>query len=398
MERLVVIGNGMVGLKFVEELTARIPGRFAVTVIGAEPEPAYNRVLLSAVLAGDASDEDCRLKPQDWYEEHGIDLRLGNPVAAIDLDDRSVQLGDEVLKFDRLVLATGSQPIRLPKPGLDLPGVEVFRTFGDLARIAEAGSDAHAVVVGGGLLGLEAACGLAKRGVKTTLLHIGDRVMERQVDSAGARLIEAAMARFGVTVLLQADLAKVHGTDRAEAVELSDGRVIPADLVIQSIGVRPDAGLARDAGIATARGILVDDRLETSVPGIYAVGECAEHRGLCLGLVAPGYDQARLLARHLSGDDVAYQGSVSATNLKVSGVPVFSAGNITDDQNRVTLSDPEIGFYRKLVFRDDRLIGALLVGDASDGPWYLELIESARPIGRMRRDLVFGRAFVREAA
>lgn len=394
-ERLVVVGNGMVSLRFLERLCDRAPGRYDVTVIGAEPSPAYNRVLLSALLAGDVDEEGCRLREAVWYDGQRIRLRTGRPATAIDTANRTVTVGEDRIGYDRLVLATGSVPIMLPKPGMDLPGVMAFR---DLAHVdtmrALKGSGRRAVVIGGGLLGLEAAYGLARLGVETTLLHVMDRLMERQLDARAAALVRDAMERKGVRVLLQADTAAIEGEGRVEAVRLMDGAVLPADIVVVAVGVRPRVDLARDSGLAVGRGIQVDDGLATSVPGLFAIGECAEHRGLVYGLVEPGYEQADVLARRLAGEHAAYSGSTVATSLKVSGLPVFSAGEIADDAGGepIVLSCPRAGIYRKLVVRDGRLAGALLVGDIGEGPWYRELIRTGEPVAGFRHDLMFGAA------
>jgi nitrite reductase (NADH) large subunit len=394
-ERLVVVGNGMAGLRFLERLNTHAPDRFDVTAVGAESAPAYNRVLLSSLLAEEIDEAACRFRDRPWYLRQGVRLITGAPATAIDTIEREVVVGDlTTLPFDRLVIATGSSPIRLPKPGMDLPGVVTFRDLADVAAIrtaARAGS--RAVVIGGGLLGLEAAYGLARLGIDTTLLHVMDRLMERQLDHRAARLVKAAMEAKGVRVLLQADTAAIEGEGRVEQVRLAGGRALPADLVVMAVGVRPHTELARAAGLEIGRGILVDDLMATSAPGIYAIGECAEHRGIAYGLVEPAYEQADTLARRLGGDEAAYQGSVLATSLKVSGVPVFSAGIVADDADGdpILLSDPASGTYRKLLIRDGRLVGALLVGDAAEGPWYRELIETGAPVETFRQHLMFGR-------
>jgi nitrite reductase (NADH) large subunit len=282
---------------------------------------------------------------------------------------------------------------------MGLPGVITFRDLSDVAAIRQAAkAGARAVVIGGGLLGLEAAYGLARFGVDTTLLHVMDRLMERQLDTRAASLVKTAMAQRGVRVLLEADTAAIEGEGRVEAVRLADGRLIPADLVVMAVGVRPATDLARETGLAVQRGIVVDDGLETSAPGIYAVGECAEHRGIAYGLVEPAYEQADILARRLARANAIYEGSVLATSLKVSGVPVFSAGDVHDETNIIVFNDPGTGSYRKLVVRDDRLMGALLIGDVAEGPWYLDLIRSGAPVNRFRHQLMFGRSFAERLA
>ena len=388
----------MAGLRFVERVGHHAPGRFDVTVIGAEPSPAYNRVLLSSLLAQEIDEAACRFRDRPWYMGQGVRLITGAPATAIDAAEREVVAGDlTMLPFDRLVLATGSTPIRLQKPGMSLPGVVTFRDLADVAAIrAAARAGARAVVIGGGLLGLEAAYGLARLGVETTLLHVMDRLMERQLDACAAGLVKAAMEAKGVRVELQADTAEVLGETHARAVRLADGRELPADLVVVAVGVRPVTDLAKGAGLAVGRGVLVDDGLTTSAAGIHAIGECAEHRGLAYGLVEPAYEQADILARRLAGEDAAYEGSVLATSLKVSGVPVFSAGLVGDevDAEPLILSDSRGKTYRKLMLRDGRLVGALLIGDVAEGPWYLELIRSGEPVQSFRQLLMFGRALL----
>ncbi|MFL5196463.1 MAG: NAD(P)/FAD-dependent oxidoreductase [Microvirga sp.] len=394
-ERLVVVGNGMASLRLLERLGQHAPGCFDVTVVGAEPAPAYNRVLLSSLLARDVAESDCRLRERPWYLRQGVRLITGAAATAVDLEEREVVVGElTTLPFDRLVLATGSDAIRLPRPGMDLPGVITFRDLADVAAIrAAAPRGARAVVIGGGLLGIEAAYGLARLGVETTLLHVMDRLMERQLDRCAAVLIKAAIEAKGIRVLLEADTAAIDGVDRAEAVRLADGRVLPADLVVVAVGVRPAAELAKRAGLEVQRGIVVDDTLATSAPGVHAVGECAEHRGTAYGLVESAYEQADVLARRLGGEDARYAGSLVAASLKVSGVPVFSVGLVADEAEAepITFSDPATGTYRKLMIRDGRLVGAVLVGDVAEGPWYCDLIRSGEPVSSFRNDLMFGR-------
>ena len=400
-EPLVVVGNGMAAARFVEELARTALGRYAVAVVGAEPRLAYNRVLLSSLLAGEIRPEEIELKPASWWRDRGVTLIYGRPAATIDPARRELGLADgRTLPFARLVLATGSHAIRLPVPGMDLPGVLTFRDAGDADRLLAAARGARAVVVGGGLLGLEAASGLAKAGARVTLVHLMDRLMERQLDARAAALLKRAVEARGIEVLLGAETAEIRGAGRAEAVGLKDGRVLPADLVVFACGVRPNADLARAAGLACRRGVVVDDGLETSAPGIHAIGECAEHRGQVYGLVEPAYEQARVLARRLAGEDARYAGSVVATNLKVSGVHVFSAGDFLGEPGTesVVLSDPGFGTYRKLVLEDGRLVGAVLFGETADALWYLDLIRAGTPVEAFREELVFGRALVERAA
>ncbi len=395
-ERVVVVGNGMASLRFLERLTEGAPGRFDLAVIGAEPVAAYNRVLLSSLLGGEVEEAACTFRGLDWYAGHGIALHTGAPATAIDREARTVTVGARILPYDRLVLATGSVPIRLPKPGMDLPGVVTFRDLADVAAIRRAAvAGARAVVVGGGLLGLEAAVGLARLGVATTLLHVMDRLMERQLDGPAAGLVRAAIEARGVEVLLQADTAAVEGGACVEAVRLADGRAIPTDIVVMSVGVRPNIALAQAAGLDVGRGVRVDDAMRTADARIFALGECAEHRGLAYGLVEPVYEQADVLARVLIEGVGAYAGTALATSLKVSGLPVFSAGEVVEREGDETLvwSDPGLALYRKLVLREGRLAGAVFVGDVTEQAAVHARIRSAAPlVPGEADDLMFGPA------
>ncbi len=346
--------------------------------------------MLSSLLADEVAFADIELKAARWWRDRGVTLRYGVRATAVDPVARTVALADGArLDFSKLVFATGSQPIRLPTPGMELPGVLTFRNIEDVNAITSAkAAGARVVVIGGGLLGLEAAYGLAKAGAQVTVIHLMDRLMERQLDQRAALMLKQAVEAKGITVLLEAETGRIAGADRVEAVELKDGTVIPADAVVVAVGIRPNVDLARDAGLAVNRGILVDDHIETHVSGIHAIGECAEHRGVCYGLVEPAYEQAQVLAQRLSGEGAMYAGSVLATNLKVSGVSVFSAGDFlgaTYGADEIVLSDPGLGVYKKLVIANDRLIGTVLFGDTSDGLWYLNLIRSGSPIDRHAR-------------
>lgn len=401
-EPLIVIGNGMAAAKFCEELANQGLGRYSVAVVGAEPHLAYNRVLLSSLLAGEVTAGDIELRSRDWWRARGVTLIYGRPAVSIDTAQSRVILADgSSLAFSKLVLATGSHPIRLPIPGMELPGVMTFRDMADVdVLLAAAKPGTRAIVIGGGLLGLEAATGVAGAGARTTVIHLMDRLMERQLDPRAGALLKKAVEARGIEVLLGASTAAIKGNGRVEGLRLSDGRLLPADLVIVACGVRPNADLARAAGLDCNRGVIVDDGLATSNAAIHAIGECAEHRGQVYGLVEPAYEHARVLARRLAGKPAAYEGSVTATNLKVSGVHVFSAGDFTGGEGTqdIVLSDPGIGLYRRLILRQDthgtRLIGAVLFGDTTDGLFYLDLIRSGRDIGGQRADLAFGRGFM----
>ena len=395
-EPLVIVGNGMAAARLVEELATRALGRYAVAVIGEEPRLAYNRVLLSALLARAVAPAELELKPASWWRDRGVTLRYGCRAAVIDLPERTVTLADgRGLSFAKLVLATGSRPLELSIPGIDLPGVLTFRDFTDVALMnLTVRSGDRVVVIGGGLLGLEAAYGLAKSGAQVTVVHLMDRLMERQLDARAAAMLKDAVEATGVMVLTEARTVRLAGTSWVEAVELADGRQIEADVVIVAAGVTPNVQLARAAGLEVGRGIVVNDRMETSAAGIYAIGECVEHRGRCYGLVDPVHQQASVLARRLAGDDALYAGSVLATNLKVSGVHVFSAGDFLGGPGteEIVLSDPGLDTYKKLVLANGRLIGTVLYGDTADGPWYLDLMRSGACVEAFRDQLMFGRA------
>ena len=395
-EPLVVVGNGMATARLVDELAKVALGRYAIAVIGDEPRLAYNRVLLSSVLAGETASHDIELRPASWWRDRGVTLKYGCRATEIDVGRHELKIAnEESVSFSRLVLATGSTPLRLNVPGSDLAGVHTFRDSRDVDLLLTlAAQKKRVVVVGGGLLGLEAAYGLAKAGAPVTLIHLMDRLMERQLDAPAADLLKTLVERKGVKVLLNANTARLHGATRVDGVELTDGRRIEADAVIFAAGIRPNVALAKDAGIAVGRGIMVDDHLQTAAPEIFALGECAEHRGICYGLVEPAYEQARVLAQHLAGKTAAYGGSVVATNLKVSGVSVFSAGDFigAEGSETILLSDVRHGTYKKLVISEGRLTGAVLVGDVESALWYLELIRNREPVARIRRDMMFGRA------
>jgi nitrite reductase (NADH) large subunit len=400
-EPLVVVGNGMAAARLVDDLTKTAQGRYAIAVIGDEPRLAYNRVLLSSVLAGETGSHEIELKPAAWWRDRGVTLKYGCLATEIDVGRRELKIAnEESISFSRLVLATGSTPLRLNVPGAGLAGVNTFRDSRDVDLLLTlAAQRKRVVVVGGGLLGLEAAYGLAKAGAAVTLVHLMDRLMERQLDAPAAELLKYLVERKGIKILLNANTARIHGETHVEGVELTDGRRIDADAVIFAAGIRPNIALAKEAGIPVNRGIVVGDHLQTSVPGVFALGECAEHRGICYGLVEPAYEQAQVLSRHLAGRAAAYQGSVVATNLKVSGVSVFSAGDFigADGTETIVLSDFRHGTYKKLVISDGRLSGAVLVGDTGDALWYLELIRGREPIARIRNRMMFGRSLAIKA-
>ena len=401
-EPLIIIGNGMAAARLCEELAQRALGRYAVAVVGAEPRLAYNRVLLSSVLSGDLPAADTVLKPAAWWRDRGVTLRYGAAATAIDTAARTVTVADgKTLAFAKLVLATGSRAIHLPVGGADLAGVLTFRDMADVESITRAARrGTRVVVIGGGLLGIEAASGLAKTGAKVTLVHLMDRLMERQLDARAAAMLKRAVEAKGIDVVLGMETKSFVGQHRVEAVEFKDGGSLAADMVVVAVGIRPNAEIAAAAGLAVKRGIIVDDGLSTSAADVFAIGECAEHRGVCYGLVEPANEQAQVLAARLAGRDTRYCGSVNATNLKVSGIRVFSAGDFlgAPGTESIVLADPGLGTYRKLVVAGGCLVGAVLYGDTTDAAWYLELIRAGSAIEAFREELIFGRALVERRA
>ncbi len=395
-ERLVVVGNGMAGIRAVEEVLARAPGGFDITVFGAEPHFAYNRIMLSPVLAGEKSFDDIVSHGADWYAKAGVDLRRSVPVSGIDADAREVVTGaGERTFYDKLILATGSHPVMLPLPGADLDGVVSFRDAFDVDRmVVAAGRGGRAVVIGGGLLGLEAANGLMARGMKVTVIHLMPGLMERQLDDEAGRMLRHELEGRGIEVVTGAVTEAILGTDRVTGVKLKFGPEIEADLVVMAVGVRPNADLARASGLVVDRGVVVDDEMRTSDRHIFAVGECVQHRGACYGLVAPLYDMAAVLAGTLAGQRAAYVPAATATRLKVTGIDLFSAGDFApaEDREDIVLRDPGRGVYRRLVLRNDRLIGAVLYGDTVDGAFFFDLIQSGTDTAPIRDTLIFGPA------
>ena len=402
--RLVVVGNGMAGIRTVEELLKLMPGMYDITVFGAEPHPNYNRILLSPVLAGEQRFEEIVLNPLAWYAEHGIRLHVGKEVTRIDRIKRKVIAADGTeAPYDRLLLATGSLPIVLPVPGKELQGVIGYRDMHDTQTMIDTATrKRHAVVIGGGLLGLEAANGLKQRGMQVTVVHLADWLLERQLDPLAGQLLQRSLSERGLDFRLGTSTTELVGNADGEvvAVKFSDGSEVPADLVVMAAGIRPNIALAQAAGIHCTRGIVVNDTLQTFDPRVYAVGECASHRGIAYGLVAPLFEQAKICANHLAGFGIGiYRGSVASTKLKVTGIDLFSAGDFMggEGSEEIVLSDPAGGVYKKLVLKDDKLVGACLYGDTNDGAWYFQLLKDASPIGERRERLMFGESALGDA-
>ena len=403
LPRLVVIGNGMAATRALEELLALAPQAFQITVFGAERQGGYNRVLLSPLLSGEKRRDDVITHPPEWYAERGVTLHAGDTVTRIDRARRIVhsQCG-LAAGYDRLLIATGSRPVVPPLPGVDLPGVKTFRDLQDVDALLSATRTGRiAVVIGGGLLGLEAASGLQRQGMQVTVVHRGPVLMNRQLDSHASQLLQSELERRGLRFVLNARTQALQGEGRVTHVQLQDGTQLPADLVVMAVGVRPDTTLAQAAGLHCERGILVDDTLQTFDPAIYAVGECVQHRDSTYGLVAPLLEQARVCAAHLAERGaVRYPGSQPATQLKVSGIQVFSAGDYEGGPGTETLvlRDEQQGVYKRLVLQGNQVRGAVLYGDTRDGPWYSTLINERRDIRPLRDGLLFGEAYCQPPA
>ena len=407
--KLVVIGNGMAGIRAVEELLKLAPALYDITVFGAEPHPNYNRILLSPVLSGEQTWGDIVLNPLAWYEEHGITLHLGKPVVGVDRRRRVVTAKDGTeAPYDRLLIATGSNPFIPPLPGKELAGVIAYRDIADTEAMIDASTRyRHAVVVGGGLLGLEAANGLMVRGMSVKVVHIAPWLMERQLDDVAGTLLQRSLEARGLEFMIGAHTEALLGDEdggksgRVRAVRFQDGSEVPADLVVMAAGIRPNTALAEKIGLHCARGIVVNDTMQTMTdPRIYSVGECAAHRGIAYGLVAPLFEQGKVCATHLAQFGIGrYLGSQTSTKLKVTGIDLFSAGNFTGassgrpedaDCEEIVMSDPFGGVYKKLVIQNDRLVGACLYGDTVDGSWYFKLLREGKSINEIRDKLMFG--------
>jgi nitrite reductase (NADH) large subunit len=397
--RLVMVGNGMAGCRTLEELLKLAPDHYDITVFGAEPHGNYNRIQLSPVLAGEMKLSEIMLNDLDWYRSNGITLLSGKKIVKIDRVHRRVVAEDgSEAEYDRLLLATGSDPIILPVPGRELLGVVAYRDIADTeAMIAAAAKHKKAVVIGGGLLGLEAANGLRSRGMDVTVVHLAPWLMERQLDRTAADMLKASLEARGLAFLLEKQTKElVRGkSGRVSAVRFADGEKIPADLVVMAVGIRPNVALAESAGLHCSRGVVVNDTMQTYDPRIYAVGECVAHRGIAYGLVAPLFEQAKVCANHLAEFGIArYSGSVVSTKLKVTGIDVFSAGDFMGggDSEEIVLHDRSGGFYKKLVLRDNKLVGAVLYGDTADSSWYFQLLREGKCVKALRRTLAVGQA------
>ncbi len=395
-QKIVVIGAGMASGRVLETLTEAAPEQFDITLFNAEPRGNYNRIMLSPVLAGDQTYEDIVTHDDAWYADRGITCRFGEKVTEIDRDAKIVKGANGDVAYDKLIFGTGSEPFIIPLPGHDLDGVIAYRDLEDTERMMSMGEGNKVVVIGGGLLGLEAAAGMAARGVEVTVVHIMGHLMERQLDEAAGYLLRKSLEGKGITIKLQANSKEIVGEDgKVKALMLDDGTELPCDLLVMAVGIRPNTALAKEAGLAVGRGIHVDDQMLTSATDVYAVGECVEHDGAVFGLVAPLYDQAKVLGQTLLGEEAAFVQKTLSTKLKVTGCDLFSAGDFAEGENRedIVFRDPSRGVYKRLVIEGNKLVGAVMYGDVADGNWFFQLIKDETDIDEMREMLIFGPAY-----
>ena len=397
--KLVLVGNGLAGMRCLEDLLDMAPDRYEITVIGEEPWGNYNRIMLSPVLSGDKTIEDIMLHSHAWYSEKGIQLIADDPAIKIDRPRKQVHTQKGmVVNYDRLILATGSKPFIPPIAGTDLKGVMSFRDIYDVNQMLEYSKNKkNAVVIGGGLLGLEAAYGLKRRGMNVTVLHLMDRIMDRQLDNRASHMLRHSIEEKGINIITEANTEALLGVDgHVNQIRLKDGTLLDADLVVFAVGIRPNISLAQSAGLRTQRGVMVNDTMQTYDPSIYAVGECIEHRSQTFGLVEPLWGQAFICASHLAEHgSLTFKAPTVPTQLKVSGVDVFSAGNFepSEDFEDIILNDEKRQIYKRIIIQHDKVIGAVLFGDTEDGAWYAELIADETPISNIRNKLLFGRDF-----
>jgi len=400
-EKLLIVGNGMAPGRMLEHLLDKDPSRYSITVLNAEPRVNYNRLMLSPVLSGDKSYEDIITHDDAWYATHGINLMKSTRADMLDVAGRRVMADNNgkvtELLYDKLVIATGSNPIRIPIPGSTLAGVMVYRDLDDvelMLQTAEKGG--RAVVIGGGLLGLEAAAGLKEQGMDVCVVHLADHLMEKQLDVAAGHLLEEEFGRRGIQVRTATSTSQILGDTHVTGVSFSDGEVIDCDLVVMAVGIRPSTSLAKEAGLECAHGIVVNDDMRTSDKDIFALGECVEHRGTCYGLVAPLYDMARTLAHTLLDEPMPFEGAVTATQLKVNGVKLYSAGNfhdMNDDVEEIVLRDASAGVYKRVLLKDECIKGVVMYGDTEDGAWFFDMLKRGVDVSEMRDTLIFGQAY-----
>ncbi len=396
-QKLILIGSGMVGARFIERLLAEAPDQYDVRVFNKEPNGGYNRIMLSPVLAGEKALPEIMTHDADWFEARSVHLHTCTEIVAVDQQAKTVTTHQgESYSYDKLVIATGSAPFIIPVPGHKLPGVVAFRDVRDVNLMIDASRKKQkAVVIGGGLLGLEAANGLIKRGMDVTVVHLGDVLMEMQMDAVSGRLLQKNLEAGGMKFVMEGQTSEILGETQVTGVKMADGRVVDADLVVMAVGIRPNVGVGKKLGLEVNRGIVVNDQLETSAKDIYALGECVEHRGQLYGLVAPLYEQAQVLADTLAGKEAAYQGSFVSTKLKVTGISLFSAGDFQDSEESESLvyKDLSQNIYRKVVLKENKIQGAVLFGDVTGSNWIFENLVLQNDVSAYRDTLVFGEGF-----
>ncbi|WP_321323480.1 NAD(P)/FAD-dependent oxidoreductase [Thiomicrorhabdus sp.] len=397
-QKLVLIGSGMVGTRFLERLLLEAPEQYDIRVFNKEPYGGYNRIMLSPVLAGEQAISDIMTHDHDWFKSHSIHLHTSTEISKIDSQNKTVHtdLG-AVYSYDKLVIATGSTSFILPLPGNTLPGVVAFRDVRDVTYMIDSSEKKqNAVVIGGGLLGIEAANGLIKRGMNVTVVHRNEILMNMQMDKVSARLLRNSLAKVGMKFKLQAETVEILGTDHVTGVKFADGTQIDADLVVMAVGIKPNIAVAKKIGLKTNKGILINDQLETSHKDIYALGECVEHKGKLYGLVAPLYEQAQILALNLSGKRSDYVGSFISTKLKVTGISLFSAGDFHDSKETESIIYKDLSkqIYRKIVLKNNRIQGAILFGDVSGANWIFEHLNQQTDMSAFRDTMIFGEGFL----
>lgn len=396
-QKLVIIGAGMASGRFLEELFELAPDAFDVTLFGAEPRGNYNRIMLSPILAGSKTYDDIVTHNAEWYRAQGANCRFGETVVKIDRKQKRVISAGGVTEYDKLVIATGSASFFIPVEGNDLPGVVGFRDLDDVERMLSAATkpQGEAVIIGGGLLGLEAAAALNDQGMKVTVLHLMGHLMERQLDPTAGSLLQKELQSRGINLVCNAHTNAILGKDRVEAVLMADGTIHGADLVVMAAGIRPETRIAVDAGLHVERGIVVDDTMLTSDPYIFAIGECVEHDAVVYGLVAPLFDMAKVLAQTLAGERAAFVAPAVSTKLKVTGIDLFSVGDFADgdDREEIVFHDPGQGMYRRIILQNDTIIGAVMYGETADSNWFFGKLKSGEDISKIRETLIFGPAF-----
>ncbi len=400
-EKLVVIGNGMAGMRTVEELLKLAPDKYDITVFGAEPYGNYNRIMLSPVLSGEKTIEQIMINGLDWYKDNNITLYAGDTKKVINIDRKKqivIAADGTQAEYDRLLLATGSKPFMVPLPGHDLKGVIAFRDISDVETMLKAAKEKnHAIVIGGGLLGLEVANGLMIQGMQVTVIHNIDVLMNRQLDGPSSKLLEQSLVARGLKFKLNSKTTELKADEHGhvKSIAFSDGVELPAELVVMAVGIRPNIELAQKVGLHCERGIVVNDTLQTFDPKIYAIGECIQHREALFGLVAPIWDQAKVAANHLAGYGISiYRTQASSTKLKVTGIELFSVGDFhgDDDSDTLIFQDPKRGIYKKVVLKEDKIIGSVMYGDTIDSSWYFKLLKDGTSVADFRDSLLFGQA------